>query len=103
MGDGETVVDQSPMAGASVPAGGTVVIYTEKDSKKTVKVPDFTGLTVSEANSVASDYGLNIEISGNNLSSATVIAYSQSTEAGTEVELGSVITVAFKNTHSVLD
>ena len=103
VGDGETVVDQSPMAGASVPAGGTVVIYTEKDSKKTVKVPDFTGLTVSEANSVASDYGLNIEISGNNLSSATVIAYSQSTEAGTEVELGSVITVAFKNTHSVLD
>ena len=103
VGDGDEVVSQSPMAGADVPAGGTVVVYTEKDAKKTVKVPSFIGLTVSEANSVAAEYGLNLEISGNNLSSASVVAYRQSTEEGTEVELGSVVTVAFKNTNSVLD
>ena len=103
IGDGKTVVSQSPIAGAGVPSGGTVVVYTEKEKKKTVKVPNFIGLTVSEANSAAAEAGLNIEIKGNNLSSATVVAYRQSTEKGTEVELGSVITVTFKNTRSVLD
>ena len=103
VGGGDTVISQSPMAGATVPAGGTVVIYTEKDAKQTVTVPNFIGLTVSEANSVAAENGLNLEISGNNLSSSSVVAYRQSTDAGAEVELGTVITVAFKNTNSVLD
>ena len=103
IGDGDTVVSQSPMAGATVPAGGTVVIYTEKDAKTTVTVPSFIGLTVSEANSVAAENGLNMEISGNNLSSSSVVAFRQSVEEGTEVEIGSVITVAFKNTNAVLD
>lgn len=103
IGNGKSVISQSPIAGVGVPSGGTVVVYTEKDKKKTVKVPNFIGLTVSEANSAAAEAGLNIEIKGNNLSSATVVAYRQSTEKGTEVELGTVITVTFKNTRSVLD
>ncbi|MCR5207622.1 MAG: PASTA domain-containing protein [Eubacterium sp.] len=103
IGDGEKIISQSPIAGSGVPTGGTVVVYTEKDKKKTVKVPDFVGLTVSEANSAAAEAGLNIEISGNNLSTSSVVAYRQSTEKGTEVEIGTVVTVTFKNTHSVLD
>ncbi len=103
MGDGDTVVSQSPIAGATVPAGGTVVLYTESDAESTVTVPSFIGLTISEAKSVAADNGLNLEISGNNISSSTVIAYRQSVEEGTEVAIGSVVNVAFKNTNSVLD
>ncbi|MBR6392033.1 MAG: PASTA domain-containing protein [Eubacterium sp.] len=103
IGNGKTVISQSPIAGSGVPSGGTVVVYTEKDKKKTVKVPNFIGLTVSEANSAAAEAGLNIEIKGNNLSQSTVVAYRQSTEKGTEVEIGSVVTVTFKNTRSVLD
>ncbi len=103
VGEGNAVISQSPLAGSGVPSGGTVVVYTEKNKKKTVKVPNFVGLTVSEANSAAAEAGLNIEISGNNLSSSSVVAYRQSTEKGTEVELGTVITVTFKNTNSVLD
>lgn len=103
VGDGDTVISQSPSSSATIPNGGVVVLYTEKDSKKTVKVPDFTGLTISEANAAAAEYNLNIEISGNNLSSSSVVAYRQSTDAGTEVEIGTVITVTFKNTVSVLD
>ena len=103
IGDGETVLHQSPSSSSMIPAKGRVVLYTEKDSKKTVKVPDFTGLTISEANRAASDAGLNVEINGNNVSSATVVAYRQSTDKGTEVEIGSVVTVSFKNNKSVLD
>lgn len=103
VGEGKKVVTQSPSAGSAIPAGGVVVLYTEKGDKKKTKVPDFKGLTISEANAAAADKNLNIEISGNNLSSSTVVAYSQSTEKGTEVDIGAVITVSFKNTKSVLD
>ena len=103
VGSGDKVLSQSPSAEALIPAEGTVVLYTEEDSKQTVKVPDFTGLTVSEANSVAASANLNIEITGNNLSAANIVAYRQSVNAETEVEAGTVVTVAFKNTTSVLD
>ena len=60
-------------------------------------------MTISQANRVASDYNLNIEISGNNLSNSSVVAYRQSVEPKTSVEVGAVITVGFKNINSVLD
>ena len=103
VGEGKKIVTQSPSAGSNIPAGGIVVLYTEKGSKSKTKVPNFKGLTISEANATAADKNLNIEIRGNNLTSSSVVAYTQSTDAGTEVDVGSVITVSFKNTNSVLD
>lgn len=103
VGDGDKVIFQSPSAEALVPYNGTVVIYTEETEKRTVKMPDFTGLTISEANSVAAANNINIEISGNNLSASNVVAYRQSVDVNSEVEIGSVVTVTFKNTTSVLD
>ncbi len=106
VGSGKSVLSQSPGAGSAIPSGGVVVIYTEKNEKsqrKKVAVPDFKGLTISEANATAADKNLNIEISGNNLSSSNVVAYSQSLEKGKKVEEGTVITVSFKSTTSVLD
>lgn len=104
VGNGDTVISQSPSSSTAIPANGVVVLYTEKDSKKQkVKVPDFVGLTINEANQRASEYNLNLEIGGNNLNSSAVVAYSQSVEKGTEVSIGSVITVKFKSTTSVLD
>ena len=103
VGKGDTILSQSPSSNTTVPSGGVVVLYTEKNSKKTTTVPNFKGLTISEANSLAAQNNINIEISGNNLTSSNVVAYSQSTEKGTKVEIGSVITVKFKSTVSVLD
>ena len=60
-------------------------------------------MSVSEANAAAAEKNINIEISGNDLSSSSVIAYRQSVDAGTEAEIGTVVTVSFKNTKSVLD
>lgn len=103
IGDGGEVIKQSPAASTKIPGGGTVVLYTESQGSQTVKVPDFSGLTVSEVNQLAAANNLNVEFSGGGLESANATAYRQSEEPGTQVEIGSVITVTFKNNDSVLD
>lgn len=103
VGNGDTVKKQSPSASNTVPSGGTIVIYTENADKQTTTVPDFTGLTVTEANKLAADSNLNIEISGNSAANALVVAYKQSEAEGSEIEIGSVVTVTFKSTQAVLD
>lgn len=104
IGNGDSVVSQSPEEGKSTPANGFVAVYTEDgvDAEK-VKVPDFTGMTVSEVNRVAVSFGLNVRISGSASESAGVVAYKQDKEKDTEVDLGSVITVYFRTTSGVHD
>lgn len=104
VGDGKTVVGQSPAADRSIPGGGRVVIYTQKNYKaKTVTVPDFSGLSVYDVNALAAEKGLNIKFSGNNLDSSSVSASRQSVEKGTKVEKGTVITVYFISSSGVSD
>ena len=102
-GDGDTIVAQYPESGRQISQDGVVILYTESDyEQKTVTVPDFSSLTVSQATALASNYGLNIKISGTS-SESTVYAYSQSVDAGTTVAMGEVITVYFKTTVDVSD
>lgn len=104
IGSGDTVIAQYPDAGRELPSDGMVVVYTQSDhTQETVTVPDFTGYTVSEANRLAMNSGLNIKISGSSLSSGTVYAYKQSIAAGEEVSMGEIITVSFKTTVDVSD
>lgn len=103
IGDGDKVTRQCPTNAGTIPSSGTVYVYTDNAEKKMTKVPDFTGLTVNDAKSLAKTHNLNIEISGNDLSSGSVVAARQSDEQGSEVEQGTVITVTFKSTESVLD
>lgn len=103
IGDGDKVLRQSPSAKTPIPSGGCVYLYTESSKKKTVKVPNFSGLTVSEAKSLAASNKLNIELSGNELASNKVKAYRQSEEVDKEVEQGTVITVSFKNKDATMD
>jgi len=103
VGDGDTVVSQYPESGRSIPSDGVIVVYTDSNGEhETVTVPDFTGMTVSQANSAATNSGLNIRISGSNKSGA-VYAYKQSIEKGTQAEMGEVVTVYFKTTVDVSD
>lgn len=103
IGNGKVVKKQSPAAENSIPTKGVVVLYTESSGNSKVKVPDFSGLTIAEANKLAASKNLNIKISGNDNSNAQVIAYKQSEAKNNEVEIGSVITVTFKSTKAVLD
>ncbi len=96
-GEGTTVVKQVPEAGQSIPGEGTVVLYTDQASyqSQTVTVPDFSGYSVSGASDLASVYGLNIILSGTDLSSGGALASTQNIEPGTEVPSGTIVTVEF--------
>ncbi len=97
VGDGDKVVRQVPEAGQSVPAGGTVILYTEKDEEATmVAVPNFIGRSVNEVNSIAASMGLNVQMEGLiGGSSAAAVASKQSIQEGTKVAKGTVIQVTF--------
>lgn len=98
IGQGESVITQTPEAGRQMMSGGTVILYAdEKAEIETVEVPDFTGMSVSEANYYANLYGLNIKVSGSTMLSSDVAAYRQSDEAGSVVEIGRIITVYFRS------
>ncbi len=96
VGKGATVVRQVPEAGQAIPAGGTVLLYTEEDVETTVQVPNFVGKSVTEVNQLAASVGLNIKVEGLIAGNeASVISKNQSVPANTVVSKGTVITVNF--------
>lgn len=96
-GEGETVVSQVPTAESRLPQGGTVVLYTDEESlaEDVVEVPNLTGMSVSDANTTASYYNLNISIVGSN-ADGEGISYSQDIAPGSKVKSGTVISVNFQ-------
>lgn len=104
VGEGDKVLSQMPASGQYIPQGGVIVLYTEKQKKKLkTVVPDFTGMTITEANYAAVNAGINIKGSGNSLSEESMTAYRQSSLKGSEVESGSTVTVYFRTTSGVSD
>ncbi len=95
IGTGSTVVRQMPEAGASVPKGGTVVLYTSEADHKKAIVPNFNGMTLSQANLAAANANINLLVSGLNSEAGDAKADTQSIAAGTEVAQGTVVTVQF--------
>ncbi len=101
VGEGSVVRAQSPAAGTKVEsAKAKIVLYTETDMEKhTVTVPDLSGKTAVAANEALANRNLNIRIQGTNnyLSGSGAVAIAQSIPPGTEVEIGTVVTVTFRN------
>ena len=98
IGNGKTVLYQSPAIGHSIPSGGVIILYTDdKQSKRTAVVPDFSNMTVTQANKAAANAGINIKLSGNSLDEALTTACRQSIDAKTKVDLGTVVTVTFRH------
>ena len=103
VGEGSSVVAQNPIAYTKIPKDGTVVLYTEDNSrKKMVKVPDFKNCTISEANNLAAEYNLNLSIEGSQGSEGVSYAKSQNIQPGTPVEEYTVITVTFNQDNSIM-
>ncbi len=104
VGEGQKVIGQNPSAYSAIPKEGTVVLYTEKDSKKnTVKVPDFTQCSLSEANNLAAEYDLNICIEGTKKGDiGSIYVKKQDIAPGTEVEVYTVITLTFNQDNSIM-
>lgn len=104
VGEGDTVVAQSPSANQTVAPGGIIVLYTESgEVSSKVEVPDFTGKTLSQVNQLAVSSGLNITFSGPSIKTGTMRSFRQSADAGSKVEAGSHITVYFQEVTGVSD
>lgn len=102
-GDGETVISQSPDPYSQIPKDGTVVLYTDNSAENdTVTVPDFTGMTMAQASTLAADSGLNITISGTFSSDASVSAAKQDVQEGKVVARGTVVTVTFEQKDNIM-
>ena len=101
VGEGSMVRSQSPAAYTMLEShNAKLIFYTESDMEKTtVTVPDLSGKTAVAANEILANYGLNIRIAGTNnyMSGSGAVAVVQSHAPGTEVEIGTVITVTFRN------
>lgn len=102
-GSGDKVLSQIPEASGHIPKGGTVILHTDNETNSKVKVPKFIGLPISEVNSVASNAGLNVKLTGSELSDPNIKVASQSIEEGQEVAAGTVIELNFVHTDDVSD
>ena len=93
-GEGSKVIQQIPAVSSKVSKGGSIVLYTDEASKTdTVMVPSFLNYLASEANAVASDYGLNVSFKGAVSAGGTCTA--QDIKEGESVPPGTVITLTF--------
>lgn len=101
VGDGNVVYGQSPAAGVKVEsARARLILYTERRAERTtVTVPVLLGRTAVSANETLAARQLNIRIQGTNnyLSGTGAVAIAQDPPAGTEVEIGTVVTVTFRS------
>ena len=97
IGNGNTVVSQSPNASDSVNTGGVVVLYTEDTEQFMVTVPNFSGMSAAEVTKSASVAGVNVDFSGTDVTSQSVRAYKQSVKPGEQVKQGTIVTVNFRD------
>ena len=92
-GQSDRVSAQTPAAGAKMPAGGTVILYTYEDEPvkpmDMIRVPDVTGLPIVEASRVLRSRGLLLQIEGSGL------AVKQSPAAGAYAAEGDTVQVTF--------
>ncbi len=96
IGNDAAITGQIPAAGQSVPAGSQVLLYYGgQTNQRTVKVPDFSGMTRQQASDAAGKLGLYILVAGNPSVDTKVKVIGQSTASGTEVPTGTTITLTF--------
>ncbi len=99
IGNGDKIVSQIPAVGKAVPGHSTVLLYTDDSMPtNTVIVPNLMGMTVSQATAALNDLGLYLQAKGTDSTAWHVIVTSQNIAEGTEVSLGTTITVLFADT-----
>lgn len=95
-GEGDTVIKQCPLTGSTVSPGGKVILYTEESYKtEMVTVPNLHGYTAKDANQALTNLGLNYVSAGASANRSDVLVQTQSVEAGTQVEEGTVIQLTY--------
>lgn len=96
VGDGDTVTGQIPADGMQLPGGSQVILYLgEEVPEEMVTVPDFSDMTVGEANQAAANAGLYLKAKGPKDEGESVRVTGQDLEPGQEVQPGTTVTVEF--------
>ena len=99
VGTGETVTEQIPEPGQTVPGGSQVLLYLgEHPEQETVEVPDFVGLNRQQASDAAGALGLYVLVTGNDEISTQVTVTAQNVPKGEKVPRGTTITLEFADT-----
>ena len=80
---------QYPVAGAEVPSGTTVYLYTDSATGQTAEVPDVSGKSAGFARQMLQAAGFNCVVEGN----AAGLVQAQSAAPGERIQLGSIVTV----------
>lgn len=97
IGEGSTVVAQSPITGSSVANDGCVYLYTEENYEtEYAVVPDLKGVTASQANESLAYRKLNFLATGSATNDSSATVESQSIAAGSQVPKGTVVELTFK-------
>ncbi|MCL2081562.1 MAG: penicillin-binding transpeptidase domain-containing protein [Oscillospiraceae bacterium] len=98
-GEGGTVIDQLPIPGVVIPATAQLVLYTESSRPDTqVEVPDVINKSPEQVNKLLTDAGLYIRVSGaTGTYSTTIVSVVQDIPAGETVDLGTVVSVEFRD------
>ncbi len=98
VGDGDTVTDQIPPQGSTIPGGSQVVLYLGQEAQSEhVTVPDVIGKDGETANGLLTEAGLYMKTIGATGNEATILAVRQSPEPGETVPLGTVVEVEFSD------
>lgn len=96
VGEGAVVTDQLPAANALIPGKSEVILYFNQEApEETVTVPDFSGMTLFNAQYMANISDVYMLVTGANKDDAYVTVTYQSPAAGTEVPRGTTVTVEF--------
>ncbi len=94
VGEGDVVLRQSPMAGGTMPRNGKIILYTEEVAAEYVTVPSVINMSLSDANKVITNAGLNFMPTGGAANNKGSLAMSQDS-IGEKVEKGTIIEVQF--------
>ena len=86
---GAVVTYQYPRAGAEVPYGTTVYLYTDTYEGRHTEVPDVTGKSADFARQMLAAAGLNCIVAGD----ANGLVQEQSEAAGSSVQRGTLVTI----------
>lgn len=104
IGEGTTVISQTPSSSQTMPKGGVIIVYTDETAEKQkAVVPDLTGLTLTEANRMAANAGFNLKVAGTTQGSGQILSYKQSVAKDTSAETGTIITVYFRSSEVISD
>lgn len=98
IGEGDTILNQMPKGGATIPGGSVIVLYTEEVEAQKAVVPDVTNLSLSAARAKLAECKLNIGVTGVTSSGGNTpnISVKQSIMPGVTVDEGTVIEVEFR-------